>query len=399
MQKLNFCIVVIFLLMSINLYSQQIGKVIISGLGGSHDENVKTAFQIGYASYNSAPFPGEITLLNNSLQESFNYAVANDFDLIIRSTTGLSTGIRIAPNYPTVRLVMPAGSNSYVQVFFGDVISSPVVITGAGIDSNLTAYKLEFFSRDPITETNLSSYANGYIAGQIAFITNTLNISFDSARTLARINGSENGELDLHNGYGKIPVEKIINEALPVELISFTGKIIGSSVVLNWKTATEINNYGFEVQRLTHNNGWDKIGFVPGNGTSNSPKYYNFTDNPPKVNGEIKYRLKQIDNDGQSAYLNILTFNFNNTSFELYQNYPNPFNPVTNIRYVTDDKQFVTLKVYDVLGNEVETLVNEIKPAGNYNVIFDASKLSSGVYLYTLKTGEFSKTKKMILIK
>ncbi len=230
MRKLNFCIVVIFLLIQINLYSQQIDKVIISGLGGSHDSNVKTAFQIGYTSYNSIPFPGEIILLQNNIQESFDYAIGNDFDLIIRSTTGLSTGIRLAPNYPTVRLVMPAGSNDHIQTFFGDVVSSPVVITGAGIDSNQTAYKLEFFSIDPITGTNLSSYANGYIAGQIAFISNTLDVSFDSARTLARIYGSENGELDFRNGFGKIPVSKIINEALPVELISFTGKIIGSKL-------------------------------------------------------------------------------------------------------------------------------------------------------------------------
>src|SRR5690606_10258379 len=143
------------------------------------------------------------------LQTSFNYAVANDYDLIIRSTTGLSTGLRLAPSYPTVELVMPAGSNPYTQTLFGDIITSPLVITGAGIDSNQTAYKLEFYSVDPISATNASSYANGYVAGQIAFIANTLNVSFDSARTLSRAKGSENGVLDFYNGFGKVIPQNI----------------------------------------------------------------------------------------------------------------------------------------------------------------------------------------------
>ncbi|MDT3695740.1 MAG: T9SS type A sorting domain-containing protein [Ignavibacterium sp.] len=407
MRKLNFCIVVIFLLIQINLYSQQIDKVIISGLGGSHDSNVKTAFQIGYTSYNSIPFPGEIILLQNNIQESFDYAIGNDFDLIIRSTTGLSTGIRLAPNYPTVRLVMPAGSNDHIQTFFGDVVSSPVVITGAGIDSNQTAYKLEFFSIDPITGTNLSSYANGYIAGQIAFISNTLDVSFDSARTLARIYGSENGELDFRNGFGKIPVSKIINEALPVELISFTGKIIGSNVVLNWNTATEINNYGFEVERQTNNTGWNNIGFVFGNGTSNSPKYYTFTDNPPKVNGDIKYRLKQIDNDGQTAYSNILTFNFSITSFELYQNYPNPFNPGTTISWHSPIEGNVKIKIFDLLGNFICEILDDYKSAGinqiEFNIFSSDKNISSGIYIYQIEISNgitsFLQSKKMTLLK
>ena len=94
--------------------------------------------------------------------------------MIIRSTSGLSTGLRLAPDYPSIELVMPAGSNVYTQVFFGDVLTSPVVITGAGEDSNQTGYKLEFYGIDPISTTNASSYANGFIAGQIAFISNTL---------------------------------------------------------------------------------------------------------------------------------------------------------------------------------------------------------------------------------
>ena len=130
--------------------AQQVDKVIISGYGGQHDQDVMDAFLIGYSSYDNTQFAGEVILYSNTLQSSFDYALANDYDLIIRSTTGLITGLSLAPNYPSIKLVMPAGSNSYVQTFSGDVINSPVVITGAGTDSNQTGYKLEFFSVDPV---------------------------------------------------------------------------------------------------------------------------------------------------------------------------------------------------------------------------------------------------------
>lgn len=407
MQKIIFCIAVLLFIISINLFPQQIDKVIISGYGGQHDIDVKTAFQIGYASYNSTPFTGEVILYSNTLQTSFNYAVTNDYDLIIRSTTGLSTGLRLAPNYPTVELVMPAGSNTFTQTFFGDIVSSPVVITGAGIDSNQTSYKLEFFSIDPITATNASSYANGYIAGQIAFIANTLNISFDSARALSRLKGSENGVLDFYSGFGKIIPENIITNPLPVELTYFTGKIIGKKILLNWQTATEINNYGFEIERSTHKDIWGKIGFVNGNGNSNSPKDYSFMDDPPSEKMDIRYRLKQIDNDGQFKYSDIITFNFEITTFELYQNYPNPFNPATIISWHSPVEGNVKIKIYDLPGNLVCEILNEHKSAGKNQVEFNTlsygKTLASGVYFYEIEinSDEFHHTmiKKMIFLK
>jgi hypothetical protein len=407
MQKVIFCVFVFFTISQQIITAQQVDKVIISGYGGQHDLDVKTAFQIGYASYNSTPFPGEVILYSNTLQTSFNYAVANDYDLIIRSTTGLSTGLRLAPSYPTVELVMPAGSNSYTQTFFGDIITSPVVITGAGIDSNQTAYKLEFYSVDPISATNASSYANGYVAGQIAFIANTLNVSFDSARTLSRAKGSENGVLDFYNGFGKVIPQNIITNPLPVELTSFAGKIIGKKILLNWQTATEINNYGFEIERSSGNETWGKIGFVNGNGNSNSPKDYSFMDDPPLEGVDIKYRLKQIDNDGQFEYSDIITLNFSITTFELYQNYPNPFNPSTTISWHSPIEGNVNIKIYDVLGNLVCELINEHKSAGKnqieFNAISQEKNIASGVYIYQIEisSDDFHHTmiKKMTLLK
>lgn len=407
MQRVIFCVFVFFTISQQIITAQQVDKVIISGYGGQHDLDVKTAFQIGYASYNSTPFPGEVILYSNTLQTSFNYAVANDYDLIIRSTTGLSTGLRLAPSYPTVELVMPAGSNSYTQTFFGDIITSPVVITGAGIDSNQTAYKLEFYSVDPISATNASSYANGYVAGQIAFIANTLNVSFDSARTLSRAKGSENGVLDFYNGFGKVQPQNIITNPLPVELTSFAGKIIGKKILLNWQTATEINNYGFEIERSSGNEIWEKIGFVNGNGNSNSPKDYSFMDNQPLEGVDIKYRLKQIDNDGQFEYSDIITLNFSITTFELYQNYPNPFNPSTTVSWHSPIEGNVNIKIYDVLGNLVCEVINEHKSAGKnqieFNAISQEKNIASGVYIYQIEisSDDFHHTmiKKMTLLK
>jgi len=407
MQKLYSCVLILFFVIAQNIFAQQINKVIISGYGGQHDLDVRTAFLLGYESYNSTPFTGEVILYSYTLQSSFDYAIANDFDLIIRSTSGLSTGLRLAPDYPSVELVMPAGSNTYTQVFFGDVVTSPVVITGAGVDSNQTGYKLEFYSIDPITSDNASSFANGYIAGQLAFISNTLGCCFDSARALARLTGTEGGNCDFYNGFGQVQPGMTITNPLPVELTSFTAKVIGISISLNWKTSTEINNFGFEIHRQVKDDDWIMIGFVNGNGNSNSPKEYSFMDKNPDGSGEIKYRLKQIDNDGQFKYSNEISVKYLLNEFELYQNYPNPFNPSTTISWQSAIDGNVSIKIYDILGNEVTEILNEFKSAGGHEVKFESSSikngLTSGVYIYKIeiKNNEllYTMISKMTLLK
>jgi len=198
---------------------------------------------------------------------------------------------------------------------------------------------------------------------------------------------------------------------LPVELTSFTASVINNSVVLNWITATELNNYGFEVERTSPRpspyegeggeagRGWEKIGFVNGNGTTSSPNSYTYEDKTV-TSGTYSYRLKQIDNDGSFEYSNTVEVSFMEpTEFGLEQNFPNPFNPTTSIQYAISSRQFVTLKVYDVLGKEIATLVNESREAGNYEIIFDASTLPSGMYIYKLQAGDFLQVRKMTLIK
>ena len=198
---------------------------------------------------------------------------------------------------------------------------------------------------------------------------------------------------------------------LPVELTTFTAastsqaeQASSATVLLSWQTATEVNNYGFEIERqilkqVQNDNAWEKIGFVEGHGNSNSPKEYCYTDaNPPS--GKIKYRLKQIDNDGKYAYSGEVEVSVDVPNlFVLEQNYPNPFNPETIIKYSIPTDQFVTLKVFDMLGREITTFVNEQKEAGNYSVAFNGSLLSSGIYYYQLRAGKFTDTKKVILMK
>jgi len=185
---------------------------------------------------------------------------------------------------------------------------------------------------------------------------------------------------------------------LPVELTSFKASVSNNSVVLNWSTATEINNRGFEVQRSSASGEFVAVGFVNGSGTTTEAQSYSFTDQVSA--GTYTYRLKQLDFNGEYEYSNAIEVTIETLlSYSLDQNYPNPFNPSTTLRYMTRDAGLVTLKVYNLLGNEVAALVNEQLEAGSHQVTFDASNLSSGVYFYTLTAGSFSETRKMILMK
>ena len=194
-----------------------------------------------------------------------------------------------------------------------------------------------------------------------------------------------------------------LEKVVPVELITLTSEIKLNNVKLIWKTATETNNQGFQVERLETTNKrskeWINIGFVNGNGTTTEPQSYSFVDKNLSVR-KYQYRLKQIDFDGTFEYSNTIEVEISTPiKFSLNQNFPNPFNPSTTIKYSLKDDGKVTLKIYNSLGEEVRILVNEIKAAGIYEIEFNATNLPSGVYIYQLSTPGFAQARKMILAK
>ena len=192
----------------------------------------------------------------------------------------------------------------------------------------------------------------------------------------------------------------IANDPLPVELASFTAVTNRNNVTLNWATAKETNNQGFEVERsLVGANSWAKVGTVTGNGTTTETRSYSFTERV--TTGNYSYRLKQIDFNGNFEYHNLSSeVNVGVPSeFALSQNYPNPFNPSTKIDYDIATDGNVSVVLFDMSGREVAKLVNDFKTAGYYTVSFNASNLSSGMYFYRISANNFSQTKKMVLVK
>jgi hypothetical protein len=195
-----------------------------------------------------------------------------------------------------------------------------------------------------------------------------------------------------------------VNNPIPVELTSFSASTDEKFVALNWVTASEINNYGWDIERRIKNDennfsDWIKAGFVKGSGNTIESVSYTFSDKNI-TSGVFQYRLKQIDFDGTFTYSNIAEVEINGpTEFALFQNYPNPFNPETVIRFEVPVTAFVNLTVYNAIGEKVATLINQQMERGVYLWNFNAGDYPSGIYIYRLNTGDQIFTKKMVLIK
>ncbi len=214
----------------------------------------------------------------------------------------------------------------------------------------------------------------------------------------------------LTNVYANDLVGTNTNPPLPIEITSFFASISNGKVLLNWETATEINNYGFEIERSISNNiTWERIGFVQGHGNSNSPRYYEFIDYDV-LNTVLEYRLKQIDTDGLFEYFYVsakvdassitdVKENRLPLEFKLDQNYPNPFNPETTIRFELPKSSQVRLDIFETVGQLVETIVNEDLPAGKHYIDWNAASYASGIYIYKIRCGKFSQVRKMLLLK
>ena len=241
-----------------------------------------------------------------------------------------------------------------------------------------------------IAGLNYSQSSINYDAGTNMEIQSGADVCADAIN----VNGSYSGTGTICQG------------ALPVLLSSFTSSANKNNITLSWTTEAEINNKGFDIERkeLKDKALWKKAGFVQGNGTINEQKKYLFEDK--KLNtGKYSYRLKQIDYNGGYEYFNLendVTVSAPG-NFSISQNYPNPSNPRSKIDYELPFKGKLSIIIYDILGKEIISLVNEVKEAGYYTAEFDGSNLSSGVYFYRITaeggTQNFSRTLKMILVK
>ena len=190
----------------------------------------------------------------------------------------------------------------------------------------------------------------------------------------------------------------VLDTTVPVEFVSFTAEEIEKHILLSWSTATETNNVGFEIQRKAKNNDWTELDFISGSGTTTERQYYSYQDNSVST-GKYYYRLKQIDFDGSFSYSDIVEISINPKQYSLDQNYPNPFNPSTTIEFNIPEEGLVNLTVYNLLGQQITTLVNEVLQSGKHQINFNAADLASGIYLVKMSSGSFSDVIKINLLK
>ena len=252
--------------------------------------------------------------------------------------------------------------------------------------------------------------ANAYVVGTPEQVYKTTDggitwiSDFSGANTVAlyKVKFTENNTGLICGSQGKFLIN---TDYIPVELTGFAAIVNGNDVQLNWTTATETNNSGFEIQKQVGSmqstvGNWETIGFVPGFGTTTEPKLYKFTDEEVTT-GIYKYRLKQIDFDGTFTYSKEIEVevDFTPNEFVLYQNYPNPFNPSTTIKFSVPEATNVTLTIYNTLVQKVTELVDTKLEAGNYSYQWDARNLATGIYICELRTDKFVSIKKMILLK
>ena len=324
-------------------------------------------------------------------------------------------------------------SDIYIHDFNGDTYSDIITNT---LRNN--SYKMCFFINDGFgnfgdPETTFAGYQgrftmndfdnnghmdfavseNQYNASGLAIVLNNGNFNFDPVfsfyvgdqpRRPANGDFDMDGDLDIAvpiYDEGKVAVIMNTLNPVPVELVSFTASVDENGVTLNWQTATETNNSGFEILRSTRNDkNWNRIGSVEGHGTTTEEKNYSFIDKNLEL-GSYSYRLVQIDFDGTRNESEIVSVEVSSqpSEYSLSQNYPNPFNPSTTIEFSITEPGNVKLIIYSAIGQEVKTLINEYKEAGSYKANFNLSELGTGIYYYTMISNGYRETKKMIMLK
>ncbi|MEG8947866.1 lamin tail domain-containing protein [Rosettibacter firmus] len=386
----------LFLFISIIYYAQVADHVVIAeiyGNGGNSDAVYKYDYVVLYN-----PTSNSVDLSNWSIQ----YSPATSYNYTVLQLTGNIQAF----SYYLIQLYSSGNTGS-------DLPTTPDLI--GNINLSGTSGKLALVNNtDPISNkedenvidfVGYGSTANEYEGSNYAV--------YPSSNTRSLCRKDNNGGSTYGNGNGWDTNDNrndffsnSIPSPLPVELTSFFGTVYKDKVLLKWSTATEMNNYGFQIQRRNIGRfyNWETIGFVEGHGNSNSPKYYYFIDEP-KGGNEFAYRLKQIDYDGTSEYSKEIFVKLDlSNNLELFQNYPNPFNPVTKIKYlIPENEEFINkrilIKVYDILGNEVKILKDDFTYPGIYELEFNGSDLSAGFYVISLSIGDKILTRKCMLLK
>ena len=315
--------------------------------------------------------------------------------------------------------LIPPDSTDWVFMSSGNPVPAPVVLTLGQFLANAEMYEgslVGFISLTKVGGTWPAAGTSANLMFSDGMDTVTFRIDSDTdidgqpeptwPRDIIGIGSQYDSNVPPDGGYQVFPryyaTDFLPPNTLPVELTSFTAQAGVGSVQLNWNTASEINNQGFEIQRNS-GNGFATISFVQGHGTTTKSYSYSYSDQNVTA-GHYTYRLKQMDFQGSYSFSSEVSVDINPVTYSLEQNYPNPFNPSTMINFNLRVDSKVSLKVFNVLGQEVARLINGQMTAGNHQVDFNASKLNSGVYLYRLEaTGidgsTFSAVKKMMLTK
>jgi len=358
-----------------------------------------------------------------------NFTIGSSVTINVLSPTGYIDGPLIMTLASGIGRTFPIGSgNAYRPLILNYSVGQNVIAemfntapsgpySGIGIDkiSLVRYYSVSNSTNSNVTVaipwgtddgvSDLSYITTVYGANSTIWLGNSRSGSTTGDATAGTVTGTFNNIFGADFTLGNITGGL---NPLPVELTSFSASVRGNAVTLAWKTATEVDNYGFEIERTPLFPPFDKggtkggsavVGFVNGAGNSNSPQQYRFVDKSLPI-GTYLYRLKQIDNDGKYTYSSEVEATIAIPAvYSLEQNYPNPFNPTTSIQYSVAGSQNVTIKIFNVLGKEVAVLVDEKKEPGVYSVEYNASHLASGLYLYRLQAGDVVLVKKMVVLK
>ena len=341
----------------------------------------------------------------------------------------IPTGVSANISYPRIRvdsnnkvhIIYRASSRLYYINNVSGSFTTPVAITPTGqLPAGIQSLEIDNQNRLYTSyQSSQSASGKGFflLFAENEVFNDTILIA-DLPPEYATRNSSQvvtkgNGDIAMFYAEGDVRNDTVIcdifmkrgniYEIVPVELVSFNAEVYNHYVQLSWMTVTEKNNYGFEIERSQNNKdklqNWEKVGFVKGSGTTTEIQRYEFNDKNVMA-GNYSYRLKQIDFDGTNNYSDVIEVSISiPNEILLEQNYPNPFNPSTKISWQSPIDGQQTLKVYDLLGREIATLINEYKVTGNYDIEFDASEIPSGTYFYQLRIEGIVITKKMLLLK